>query len=219
MFLSFRKINYNFVRILAFIVLKICFRFEIYGYKNILLVKNPFILASNHQSYLDPIILGATVSQTLNFMARDSLFKNPVFGSFISSLGALPVNLKTPGTGLIKKFYKLLKSGKNLVMFPEGTRSAQDIINDAQPGIGYLISRTEVPVLPVFIKDSAKALPKHAKWIRFCKVKIIIGKLITFKDLENKFKNIKNRKIKYKLYGAYIMHQIERLADERSNII
>lgn len=121
--MSLSKLCYLSVRGFLYFFFKIFFRLEVYGKENISSLKKSFILASNHESHLDPPVLGVASPKILWYVAKKSLFEIFIFGSFISFVRALPVNLKSLNIGLIKKIYKLMQEAQALVVFPEGTRS------------------------------------------------------------------------------------------------
>ncbi len=80
------------------------------------------ILASNHQSFLDPMLLGLGLLRRVRFVARTTLFRNPVFGFFIREVGAMSIDRDAADLGALRSIAGFLRAGHLLVMFPEGTR-------------------------------------------------------------------------------------------------
>ena len=107
---------------LFFIIFKFYLGFKVVGRENVP-KKGPFIFVSNHVSYLDPILLGTSVYRSLNYMARANLFKRRRFGGMMRSVHAFPVKRDNGDLKAIKDSLRILKEGKPLVIFPEGTRS------------------------------------------------------------------------------------------------
>ena len=138
-----------------------------------------FIIASNHSSNLDPLLLGAACVRTINFMAKEDLFRNRLFGRLIFLVGAFPVKRNNADIAAIKEAIKRLKRGYGLAIFPQGTRRHTDGL-DVQPGIGMLAYRAQVPVIPALIAGSQRALPIGAKFLRPSKIKIILGRPLYF---------------------------------------
>jgi len=169
---------YDFLRLFASIILKILFHLEVKG-RQFLPKKGGFILASNHTSNLDPVVLGVATSKRLSFMAKEELFLNPFFGLLIHILGAFPVKRGSPDLSAIKEAIRRLERGDCLVIFPQGTRSSGDL--KVAPGIGFLATKTKVPVIPVYIKGTDKILPKGKKMISIGKIKVKFGDLILLK--------------------------------------
>lgn len=125
----------------------------------------PLIVACNHASNIDPPLIGAYYPKRLSFLAKDSLFKNVLFSKLISALGAIPVSREDSqkaGT-VIKTLLALLKRGRNILVFPEGTRSCDGELQSLEAGVAFLALRSSVPILPVYIGGSFEACPKGQK--------------------------------------------------------
>jgi len=179
-----------------FIILfgKIFFRLAARGKANIP-KDGAFILASNHVSNLDPLMLGAACSRKLGYMSKEELFKNPLLAFWLRNVNAFPVKRQVHDVGAIREALKKLKGGEPLLMFPEGGRSLDGEFSDAQPGVGMLAMHTSVPILPAFIKGSKKAMAKGEHKIRFNKIVVIFGKKFyldknqTYEEAANYIKN------------------------------
>ncbi|MDI6605598.1 MAG: lysophospholipid acyltransferase family protein [Candidatus Omnitrophota bacterium] len=170
---------YTVLRFISLILCRLFFRIEVYGKKNIP-EKGGFILASNHSSYLDPIILGVFCPRKLNFMARHDLFLNRFFGLLLSQVGAFPVKRNSADRSALKEALKRLSCGKALVLFPQGRRSSglSAESSDFLAGVGFLAAKTNLPVIPAFIKGTDKALPKGAKCIKPGRICVCFGRQI-----------------------------------------
>lgn len=168
---------YSIVRSVVILLFKIIFRIKVFGKKNIP-KKGGFILVSNHASYLDPVTLGVACPRKLNFMARHDLFDIPIFSKLLTTLGAFPIKRNTADLSALKEALKRLKNGEVVVLFPEGSRRFDGISDEPQPGIGFLSTKADVPVIPSFIKGTDLALPKGAKMIRPKKICVYFGQEI-----------------------------------------
>jgi len=142
--------------------------------------QGPCIIASNHLSYIDPLIIGISRRRKFSFMAKDSLFENRFSSFFLNQVGAFPIKRDTSDFRAIREAMKRLKKGFPLILFPEGTRGAGKREKKIQPGIGLIAVRSQVPVIPAFIEDSDKALAHDAKWFKRHPVKITFGQPMTF---------------------------------------
>jgi len=169
-----RSFIYLLAKFIGFFVFNLFFLIEIKGRKNFP-KKGPFIVASNHLSYLDSPIIGYTCPRKLNYFAKSSLFKIKIFSNLIKILGAIPIEREGSPLSL-RKGLEILKKGEGLVIFPEGTRSRNGEIKEGKPGIGFLVVKSKVPVIPVRLIGTDRALPPGRKFIRIAKVKVIIGK-------------------------------------------
>src|ERR1700738_1392091 len=132
---------------------RVAFQYRDYGQENII-EEGPAIMAANHQSYLDPPLVGITCKNELYFLARKTLFEKRLLGPIISRVNALPVDLSRGDLTAFRAVMNLLKEGHRTVIFPEGTRSLTGEIQQARAGIGVIIPKTLVPVVPVRIFGS-----------------------------------------------------------------
>lgn len=169
---------HDFSRFLCILFFKLVCRVEVKGRDNIP-CGGGFILASNHVSYLDPMAVGSVCPRRLNYMARHDLFINPIFSWLLYQCGAFPVKRNSADLSALKEAMIRVKKGKGLLLFPEGTRSQEGrLSNKAGAGIGFLVAKLNVPVIPVFVKGTEKVLPKGAKFIVPAKVAVCFGKQI-----------------------------------------
>lgn len=161
---------------------------KIYGSEN--LPKGPCILAPNHTSFLDPPLVGASCSEEIYFLAKGSLFRNRFFKAIISNLNAYPVSGTGQDIASIKQILDLLKSQHKVVIFPEGKRSYDDQIQSIKPGIAFLVSRSEAPIIPIYIHGAHEAWPRRRLFPKILgKTACIFGKPIywnSYKDLPKK---------------------------------
>jgi len=170
---------YYCAKILGIFLFKIFFLLEVIGKENIP-VKGGFIIASNHSSGLDPVVLGVSIPRPLYYFAKSTLFKKNIFFRFlITSLGAISVEREEAPFSL-REGLKVLKEKKGIVIFPEGTRSKNGSIGMGKPGIGFLAIKSKCPIIPVFISGTYKSLPYNKRIMKPQKIKVIIGKPIFF---------------------------------------
>jgi 1-acyl-sn-glycerol-3-phosphate acyltransferase len=118
------------------------------------------LYVSNHQSFLDPILVAFALQRPMNFMARSTLFTKH-FGRFIESFNAFPVKRGTGDVGALKEAMRRLKDGKQLVVFPEGTRTKDGRIGKFLPGITMLAQRAAEWTVPVVIDGAELVWPRH----------------------------------------------------------
>jgi len=168
---------FKFVRFTSKMIFKFFFGLRILGMENIP-ARGGFILASNHVSFLDPVVCGAACPREINFMARHDLFKNRFFGWFIRKLHAFPVKRQTGDIYAIKESLRRLQQNQGLLVFPEGSRQEAGLSETAQSGIGFLASKSQVPIIPAYIHGTAQALPKGAKFFHQSRISIMFGKQI-----------------------------------------
>ena len=166
------------------------------------------IVASNHISFLDPPALGATVpGRVVRYLARDTLFRNPLFGRFLRNVGAIPLDRTKGDLGALRKALSLLKEGKLLGLFPEGTRSLDGKLQPPKGGVGFIMGKSGVPVVPAYIDGTYRAYPKGGKWIRPYKVRVFYGPPILPDEIADALGDDKD----YKKIGELVMDRIASL--------
>lgn len=141
-----------------------------------------FLLLSNHQSFLDPPLCGMVVPRRINYLARETLFKNPLFGFLIRSFDAIPIDREGLGIGGLKETLRRLKRGEIVLLFPEGTRSPDGEIQPLKPGFSALVDRGGVPIVPMAIDGAHEAFPRKAKLPRPAVIHLVIGEPIACDD-------------------------------------
>lgn len=171
--------------------------------------KGAFILAANHSSFLDPVLLGTACHRSLNYMAREDLFSNRYFGWALRKVHVFPVKRNEGDFRAIKESLKKLKEDKPLVIFPEGTRSKDGNLMKGKPGIGFIARKVGVPVVPAYIKGAFEALPGGVDSLRRHPVKVYIGPPI---DFGRNHLNTKDRDV-YQAMSDEIMRKICELKE------
>lgn len=167
-------IAYGIVRFLIWLVAKLLWRISFEGLQNVPRT-GPFVLAPVHRSFIDFGLVSAVTRRPMGFMGKESLWKNKVFGAFITHLGAYPVNRGAPDRESLRRTLDLLGEGTPLVLFPEGTRRNGPVIEHLHEGAAYVASRAGVPLVPVGIGGSERALPKGKALPRPVRIHILVG--------------------------------------------
>jgi len=123
-------------------------------------VEGGLLVVSNHQSFLDPVLIGMAMPRKMCYLARESLFEVPVFGAVIRAVGARPVRRGAVSAQTLKTVLRLLRAGEALLMFPEGTRTRDGSLGRFSTGAGAIAARTGVPLLPVCIEGAFSSWPR-----------------------------------------------------------
>jgi 1-acyl-sn-glycerol-3-phosphate acyltransferase len=135
------------------------------------------VIACNHQSYFDPVIAGIGFRKPIHFMARDTLFKNPIFGFIIRSLNAFPVKRGRSDVEALEEAHRRLKGGGRVLVFPEGTRSVTGELGRIRKGIIRIANRADVPILPVMIEGAHRAWPKGSVVPKKSTISVMYGEV------------------------------------------
>ena len=198
--------RYLFVSFLARIIVKLLFRVDVKGVKHIP-HEGAFLIAPNHISFVDPVVVGAFVPRDLHYMARASLFEIPFLRWLLRMCQTFPVRKDRPQPQTMKKAISILKGGKGLLIFPEGTRNTTGRLKKGGPGLGMLAFASGAPVIPTNISGTERALPVDAKWIRLEKVRVQFGKPV-FSD---EFKANEPKRVFYQKLTDEVMARIKDL--------
>ncbi len=159
---------YTIVRYIALFVYKIVYNLSYEGTENIS-KEGGRIFASNHRSYADPVFICLPIKVKFAFMAKEELFKNPFFSALIRFMGAFPVVRGSGDMKVIDESVARLNKGRNLVIFPEGTRSKDGKVGRGKTGVALVAAKANVDVVPVGIvfeeslKFRRKVVVKYGK--------------------------------------------------------
>jgi 1-acyl-sn-glycerol-3-phosphate acyltransferase len=200
---------YWFFRTIFYIFFKVFNRLEVIGSENVP-EKGGVIVAANHVSYLDPLVIGAALKRRATYIAKQELFEVPLLGIFVKSF-SFPVDRDRPQPSTIKETVKKLKSGALIVMFPEGGRSVDGSLLDAKRGIGMIATISRSPVVPALIEGTDNVLPAGRKILRPSKIRVIFGNPIEVKE-EEKDKHFQER------ISKDIMEAIKNLKFKEQNL-
>jgi 1-acyl-sn-glycerol-3-phosphate acyltransferase len=137
------------------------------------------LILSNHQSHLDSILVGMASDRQLNYLARETLFEFAPFRWLINSLDAIPLNREGLGIGGLKETLRRLKRGEMVLIFPEGTRTADGSIRPFKPGFTALARRGRVPLVPLGIAGAFEAWPRTRRFPRPGRIAVQIGQPIS----------------------------------------
>jgi 1-acyl-sn-glycerol-3-phosphate acyltransferase len=120
------------------------------------------ILVSNHQSLVDIPLFLSVFRKEIKFLAKRELGEIPLFGKAMACAGNLFIDREDPrdAVHLMREAVRRIRQGQVVVIFPEGTRSADGTVGEFKPGAFYLAQKAGVPVIPVFIDGGCRALPK-----------------------------------------------------------
>ncbi len=140
--------------------------------------QGPVILAANHASFLDPMILGAAFDREVHFMARKTLFDIPFFGWLISKVNAFPVERTGDPRAAMRAMGARLARGQVVLMFPEGTRTHTGFLGELKRGVGSLAVRYGAAVLPAYVCGSYDSWSRYRPFFQFWPVTVEVGEPI-----------------------------------------
>jgi 1-acyl-sn-glycerol-3-phosphate acyltransferase len=181
-------VQYRISRVLAGPFLRMLWRPEIIGSEHIP-ASGGAILASNHLSIVDSIFLPFMVDRPVTFAAKSEYFTGTrpvdrITSAYLRATKQLSVDRAEARAGLdmLEAALTLLRQGALFGIYPEGTRSPDGRLYRGRPGIGWLALNSGLPVIPVAMSGTDRALPPGHKVPRVAKVKIRVGEPLTFEE-------------------------------------
>lgn len=173
----------------------------------------PVILAANHVSFLDPPMVGTAVTRTINYLARESLFRFPVFGAYLRALNTVPVDRDGQGAKGLKMILDRLNRGGGIILFPEGTRSRDGQLQRARSGIGLTVIKSDAPVVPIRLFGTFEAWNRRQLFPRPRKIAICFGEPVDFAEYRTEAETCDKARLKeiYQEVADEIMRRIAAL--------
>lgn len=173
-----KRIFYNALRVLARLATVAGYRLRVAGRENWPPCGGGLVCA-NHQSLFDPVLVGLTCDRRLNYLARNTLYKNRLFAWLIDTLDAIPIDREGSGLAGLKETLKRLKAAELVLIFPEGTRTRDGEVAHLKPGFCSVARRSRVPLIPVGIDGAYQAWPRTALCPTFGRIGIVVGQPIS----------------------------------------
>ena len=142
------------------------------------------IICANHQSNFDPPVVGMSIPRHVCYMARMSLFKNPVMGFIIKMLDGIPVQRDGSGFSGVKNTLSRIRGGDIVVLFPEGTRSKDGQLGRMKSGFITLARRGKVPIIPAGVDVAYDALPRGSSLPGQSRIRVTFGEPISVEQIQ-----------------------------------
>ncbi len=201
---------YTFARFIFFLFFKMFFRLKIVGRENFPMT-GPVIVAPNHASFLDPIIVGVGAPRKLSYLARDTLFRFRPFAKALKWAHVSPIKRERGDVNAFKAALSKLKQGEPLLIFPEGTRSKDGNLQEPKSGIGFLQNNSRAVILPCYVKGSLDAWSRYSRFPRPNRVSVYFGRPL---NLDIEFSS--NKKELYLQVAREVMRSISELKKNAS---
>lgn len=156
---------------------RVLWRMRIFGIENIP-ADTGAILAGNHQSYADPVLLWCIAPRRTHFMGKSELWDNKLLGWACTRVWAFPVRRGRADRAAMRMATDFVTSGDLIGMFPEGTRNPEEGLGEAHEGVAFISMRSGGPVVPVGLVGTERIRPKGTRFMRFPRVTISFGEPI-----------------------------------------
>lgn len=142
------------------------------------------LVLANHQSFLDPLLVGLPLHRPISFLARDSLFRIPVVGGILRATYVMPISRESASSASLRETIRRMQHGYLVGVFPEGTRTETGEVGLFKPGFVALVRRAKLPVYPVGIAGGFQALGRKSWFLKPARVRVVVGEPITLEELE-----------------------------------
>lgn len=181
-----KSVPYFMIQTFARALLKASFPIKVLHQER-LIEEGPAVIVANHQSFLDPPLLGCLYTEPVWFLARKTLFDAPVLKQVLPFCHTFGINQERPDPAAILQVIRKIREGNRLIIFPEGARTPDGHMHDAMPGIGLILSKLgSIPVQPIRIEGAYDCLPIHRTLPRRCPITLSVGEPIRFSPQELK---------------------------------
>jgi 1-acyl-sn-glycerol-3-phosphate acyltransferase len=167
----FKRAWYSTLRVVCRFLAVILFRVRCFDRKR-LPHEGGALLLANHQSYLDPVLIGLACDRRLNYLARATLFRWKAFRWLIQSLDAIPIEREGLGVAGFKETLRRLRRAEVVLLFPEGTRTPDGAIGPMLAGVGAVARRAMVPLVAVGIDGAFEAWPRARRLPRLATITV-----------------------------------------------
>ena len=176
-------------------------------------LKGPVIIASNHASIIDPPLIGSYLHRSINYLARESLFRFPVVGWVLRQWQSVPVDRDGGGAAGLRAILGRLLDGGAIILFPEGTRTRDGQLQPARSGIGLTVIKSTAPVVPVRVFGTFQAYNRFMRWPRPRRIGVKYGRPMSFEKLRAEAETCSKARLKeiYQEVAHEIMAEIAKL--------
>ncbi len=178
----FQLLLWSSFRILLQFFAIIFFGVRIYGREHIPR-KGAALLLTNHQSFLDPWLIGIALYRQIHFVARESLFRGGFVQYVLERTNAFPIKRGRADASAMRESLNRLAQGHLLNLFPEATRSKDGSIGSVGSAVSVIIRRANVPVVPIVIDGAFEAWSRNRILPKCSPIRVIYGKPIRAEQL------------------------------------
>ena len=207
-----RNLLWRILQILLQLLFVVWFRYRARGLEH-LPANSGAILLGNHQSFLDPILVGLPMRRPVSFVARDSLFRVPVIGWILRNTYVIPIKREAASTDSFRASLQRLQEGYLLGIFPEGTRSSGMNLGTIKPGFIALVRRQQVPVIPVGISGADRAMPRGSKMVWPARIQVYFGEPLDSSRVAELCQKGREEE-----FVAYVKQHLEQACQQAANI-
>lgn len=202
---------YLFSRCFFYSYFKLFHRLKIYGLENYE-SNSPAIIACNHVSFLDPVMIGVSCPEVIHSIARKSLFKTFIMRYWLNKVNTYPISGSSSDKDMMKKVISILLKGDKIAIFPEGSRSEDGKLKPLKKGLALLADKGAAKIIPTAVIGPEKALPKNKKFPKlFTKLIVAFGPCIYYSKI---LKEVGDKKKAREVFLQEVEKGIQKLLDK-----
>jgi len=194
---------------LVSLILRALFRFRVHGRENI--PADGAIIAANHQSYIDPPAIGASVPEEIWYLAKEDVFNFAPFRWLCLRVNVIMIKKRRAERSALKDVIQKLAQGRKVLVFPEGTRSYDGQLQPPERGISLLAHKSRAPVVPTYVWGTHYVLPRGGAMIRPHPISVSFGPALHFDEGSLKA----GARAAYKAFSQQVM---DAIADLKANL-
>ncbi len=202
---------YRFLWVVMQVVARSYFRMRVHHAERVPRT-GPYVVAPVHRSNLDTPMVAAISRRRLRFMGKESLWKSRFGAWFLTAAGGFPVERGSADRAALRACMEVIERGEPLVMFPEGTRQHGPVVQPLFDGPAYVACRTQVPIVPVGIGGTERAMGKGSKLPRPARTSLVVGHPILPPAPEGARDRVPRREVR--ALTARLAEEVQALFDE-----
>ena len=182
---------YKITYLTTYVIYRMLYRYRVYGLENYpCLEDKATIVAPNHSSFLDPPAVGIACPCELHALAIDYLFRIPLLGWILRRINVHPVSSNVTDAKVLRSVVSLLKEGRHVLIFPEGSRSRDDQLLKFKRGVAVLAALTNCSITPTYVDGAFLAWRRGKMFPKpWGKISVVFGKPLHWKDYESKYES------------------------------
>ncbi len=184
------------------------FRIEVFGSSKIPRT-GPLIVASNHASALDPVLIGPYIPRQVTFLAKEELFRPPL-GWYLNAMEVEPIRRGRADVGAMRVALRALAHGATVLLFPEGTRTRTGGLLPGKPGLGMIAASSGATLVPAWIGGTFAALPPARRLPRPTTVRMVFGDPVP----ASAWADLPQRREGYQEISDRLMREIFKLSEQ-----
>lgn len=192
-----KRLWYQGLRLVLFLLASIALRLRVFGHDR-LPASGGVLLVSNHQSHLDPVLIGIACRRRLNFLARSSLFRIRFLALLLHSLDTIPIEREGSGLGGLKETLRRLRRDEMVLVFPEGTRTGDGEVAPLRGGFAMVAQRARVPIVPLALDGGFACWPRWQRFPAAARVSIEFGEPI----LPDEYRQLDDQQLGQRVHKA-----------------